>query len=182
MAPPGYLVLGRILKASGIRGEVKVALFAEEWAPFRELSEVWIGPSEGPLRPFRLERCREGRGRVTLKLQGVDSPEAAAGLVGHEVSLPRGAAPDPPEGTYYHYDILGLEVVEGERVLGTVREILETSAHDVYVIQGPEGEWLLPATRVHIRGIDLAARRIAIEPMSGLVSAASEDGERPDAV
>jgi 16S rRNA processing protein RimM len=180
VAPPGYLVLGRIVKAFGVLGEVKVAAFVERWDPFRELIRVWIGPKDGPLRSFGLEAWREGRSGVILKLSGVDSPEAAARLVGHEVSLPRREAPDPPEGAYYHYDILGLEVMDGERALGTVCEILETGAHDVYVIQGPVGEWLLPATRAHIRRIDLATRRIQIEPMAGLVSPLSEHEERPD--
>ncbi len=182
MAPPGYLILGRIVKLHGVHGEMKMAAFVERWAPFRGLTHVWIGPRQGPLRPVALAECREGHGGVILKLQGVDSPEAAARLVGHEVSLPRQQAPDPPEGEYYHYDILGLEVVGGEQALGTVREILETSAHDVYVIQGPVGEWLLPATRAHIRRIDLAARRIEIEPMTGLVIPSSEHGERPDTI
>ncbi len=180
MAPPGYLILGRIVKAFGVRGEVKVAAFVDRWAPFRELTQVWIGPEEGPLQVFGLETWRESRGGVILKLRGVDSPEAATGLLGHEVSLPRREAPDPPDGEYYHYDILGLKVVDGERALGRVREILETGAHDVFVIQGPVGEWLLPATRVHIRRIDVAAGRIQIEPMAGLLSPLSEDEEHPD--
>ncbi len=180
MAPRGYLILGRIVKAHGLRGEIKVAAFAERWAPFSAVRQVWVGPGEGPLRPVPLEACRESGGSLVLKFGGVDSPEAAARLVGQEVSLPREEAPDPPEGAYYYYDILGLEVVEGGRILGSVQEILETAAHDVYVIRGPLGEWLLPATRAHIRRIDLAARRIEIEPMAGLVSASSADEGRPD--
>jgi ribosomal 30S subunit maturation factor RimM len=72
--------------------------------------------------------------------------------------------------------------VEGERPLGSVREILETPAHDVFVVQGPIGEWLLPATRAHIRRIDLAAERIEIEPMTGLVSPSSGGEESPEPV
>jgi 16S rRNA processing protein RimM len=107
----------------------------------------------------------------------VDTPEAAAGLVGHEVAIPRGEAPALPEGTFYHYDVLGLQVWEGDRPLGSVREILETPAHDVYVVQGPTGEWMLPATRAHIRRIDLAAGRIELEPWVNLVTQTSGGDE-----
>jgi 16S rRNA processing protein RimM len=173
MAQPGFLILGRVVKPYGLRGEVKMACFADSWGPFRALSRVWVGPSEGPFQPLRLERAREQERAVVLKLAGVETPEAAAGLVGHEVTVPRADAPSLPDGVFYHYDILGLEVVEGERSLGVVREILEMPAHDVYVVQGPLGEWMLPATRAHIRRIDLVTGRIEISPGMDLASATS---------
>lgn len=182
MAQPGFLVLGRVVKVHGVRGEVKMACLADAWEPFRTLSRVWMGPPDGPFQLFRLERA-QGRGRaVVLKLAGVETPEAAAGLVGHEVAVPRAEAPSPPDGVYYHYDILGLEVLEEGRPLGTVREILETPAHDVYVVRGPLGEWMLPATRAHIRRIDVAAGCIEIEPGMNLAAATSEGEESAEAV
>ena len=69
--------------------------------------------------------------------------------------------------------------------LGRVREIVETPAHDVYVIDGSAGEWLLPATRVHIRRIDLAAGRIELDPAADLsgFAVAEARGERgPESV
>ena len=96
------------------------------------------------------------------------------------MAIPRAEAPDPPEGAFYHYDILGLKVVHGDQSLGTVREILETPAHDVYVVRGPAGEWMLPATRVHVRRIDPAAGRIEIEPgvdVAALLSGGEESAE-----
>jgi len=182
MAPPGFLILGRVVKISGVRGEVKVACFADSWKPFRHLDRLWLGRPGGPFLPLQFERVRE-RGRIViLKLKGVDTPEAATGLVGCEVTIPREEAPPPPEGVYYHYDILGLQVMEGNQFLGTVREVMETPAHDVYVIQGPTGEWMLPATRAHIRRIDLVAKRIEIEPGTDLVNVTSGGAENTEAV
>lgn len=180
MAPPGYLILGRVVKPHGVRGEVKVACFADSWAPFQKVRRLWLGPPEGPFKPFTLEGGRQGDRAVVLKLAGVETPEAAAGLVGYEVAIPRAEAPAPPEGAFYHADILGLEVVHGDQSLGTVREILETPAHDVYVVQGPAGEWMLPATRAHVRRVDLAAGRIEIKPgvdVATLLSGGEESAE-----
>ncbi len=177
MAQPGYMILGHVAKAHGIGGEIKVSLVAESWEPFRDLGRCWLGPPAGPFRSFSLEGGR-GRGReVVLRLGGVETPEAAAGLVGYELAVLRVEAPALPEGTFYHYDILGLQVWEGDRHLGSVCEILETPAHDVYVIQGPTGEWMLPATRAHIRRVDLAARRIELEPWVNLVPQTSGGDE-----
>ena len=173
MARPDYLILGRITKVHGLRGEVKVALYADEWAPFRGLERYWVGPSGGPYHPVAIQAEAEHGRSLALKLAGVDSPEVAAAMVGHEIAIPRADAPPPPDGTFYHYDILGLDVVAGERKLGVVREILETPAHDVYVIDGSTGEWLLPATRVHIRRIDLATGRIEVDPAADLAALAA---------
>lgn len=182
MGQPGFLVLGRVVAVHGIRGEVKMACFADSWEPFRALRRLWLGRPEGPFQLVRLERARPRRRSVLLKLAGVDTPEAAAGLVGCEVAIPRAEAPSPPEGVYYHHDVLGLEVVEGDRRLGTVGEILETPAHDVYVVRGPLGEWMLPATRAHIRRIDLAARRIEVASGLDLLAATSGGEESAEAV
>jgi 16S rRNA processing protein RimM len=182
MAQPDYLILGRVVKRTGVRGEVKMACFADSWEPFRRLGQVWLGPPEGPLREFTLEGGRAQDRWVVLQLAGVDTPEAAARLVGLEVSIPRVEAPPPPEGVFYHYDILGLVVVEGERVLGTVSEILEVAAHDVYVVRGKAGEWMLPATRTHIRRIDLAAGRIEIVSGMDLITATSGGDESAESV
>jgi 16S rRNA processing protein RimM len=173
MAQRGFLILGHIIRTHGVRGELKMACFADSWGPFQDVGRVWVGPPEGPLQPVKLEHAH-GRDRaVVIKLAGVGTPEAAARLVGYEVAVPRAEAPSLPDGMFYHYDILGLEVQEGGRSLGTVCEILEMPAHDVYVIRGPAGEWMLPATRTHIRRIDLAAGRIEIEPGMDLVVATS---------
>jgi 16S rRNA processing protein RimM len=120
-----------------------------------------------------------------LKLAGIDSPETASALAGCELAIPRAEAPQLPEDTFYHYDILELEVVLGERALGTVREILETPAHDVYVIQGALGDWLLPATRAHIRRVDVEAGRIELDPtadVAGLIAGEMAGGTDPESV
>jgi 16S rRNA processing protein RimM len=177
MARPDDLILGWITKVHGVRGEVKVALYADAWAPFSGVACCWVGPSGGPFRPVKIEAATDRGRAVILKLEGVDSPEMAASVIGHDVLIPRAEAPAPAEGTFYHYDILGMEVVAGGRPLGVVRDILETPAHDVYVVDGPTGEWLLPATRVHIRHIDVAAGRIEVDPaadLAGLVGGAAD--------
>src|SRR5574342_391166 len=119
MARPDYLTLGRILKVHGVQGEMKAACLTEPWLPFQTLAHLWVGPPEGPPRCFKLEAGRKQGREAILKLEGVDTPAAASRLIGQEVSMLRAEAPAPPEGHFYHSDILGLLVVEGERALGS---------------------------------------------------------------
>jgi len=179
--PERFLVLGRIVRPSGVRGEVKLTSWSAA-AMFRGLTECWVGPSEGSRRRMTVERARVQGRSAFLKLQGVDTPETAAPLVGAEVAIPRAAAPELPDGSYYHADLLGLAVSDGERPLGEVVEILETPAHDVFVVRSATGEWMLPATRMHIRRIDMEARRIEIVPMEGLVDETPGGGTSPEQV
>lgn len=182
MERTGYLILGQVVRTHGVQGEVKVIPLAAAWQPFGSLRRLWLGPPGGPYRPFEVEAQRARAGAVLLKLAGVESPEAAAPLVGWELAIPREEAPAPPEGAFYHYDILGLEVVcEGE-ALGRVQEILETPAHDVYLIRGAAAEWMLPATRAHIRRIDLAAGRIEVHPEADVPGLIAGGEEPPEAV
>jgi len=178
MSRPGFLILGRVTNASGIRGELAVAWLADSWEPFGSVHRLWLGRPGGVAEPFEVEQGKLRGRAVLLKLAGVESPEAARRLIGCEVSLPRSEAPSPPDGVFYQYDILGLEVFEGGESLGVVHEILETPAHDVYIVRSPGREWMLPATRTHVRRIDLGSGRIEIEPGSDLatVTAEGEDG------
>jgi 16S rRNA processing protein RimM len=174
-----------VTKVHGIRGEVKVVLFADAWTPFRGLTRCLVGPPGGPVQALGIEAGREHGRAIVLKFAGVDSPEAAAALIGCEVAIPRAEAPPPPQDTFYHYDILGLTVVAGARTLGTVGEILETPAHDVYVVRGTSGEWLLPATRAHIRAIDLAGGRIEVDltaDLAGLLAGDATGEADPESV
>ncbi len=182
MAEHEFLILGRVVKTHGVHGEVKVECFADSWQPFRTRDRLWVGPSGGPYRAVTVVRTNARGGSVILGFAGVSDPETASGLVGYEVAIPRAEAPPLPEGAFYHSDIVGLAVEEAGRHLGIVREILETPAHDVYVVRGPLGEWMLPATRSHVRRIDLAAGRIDIEPGTDIETATSGGEESPEAV
>ena len=78
--------------------------------------------------------------------------------------------PALPEGVYYHYQILGLQVVTDDgRALGTVAEILKTGANDVYVVRGEAGEILLPAIESVIRRVAPAEGTLTVHLIEGLL-------------
>ncbi len=172
-ARPHHIRVAEVLRAHGLRGEVQVRLLADSWAALGRPATLTVEPrgAAGP-RPLAVEGVRGGRDRLILKLAGVETREAAAGLAGCRLGMPRAAAPPLPEGQFYHYDILGLAVVDaGGRDLGRVAEILSAPGNDVYVIRGPRGEWLLPAARAVIAAVDLEAGLLRVRDVSGLLGA-----------
>jgi len=89
------------------------------------------------------EGQRHGKS-VILRLEGHDDRDQAAALIGTEIGADRSALPEPEEGHYYWSDLTGLTVVHRDGTeLGKVKEVLETGAHDVMVVQG-EQERLVP--------------------------------------
>ncbi len=141
---PQWILLGRISGLFGVRGAVKIFSFTEDRAAILDYPTWYLGPDHRPIA------VREGAMQgetVTALLAGINDREAARGLLGQEISVPAGALPALGENEFYWRDLLDLQVVNlhGEH-LGAVVRLLETGANDVLVLQGPEGERLVPWT------------------------------------
>jgi 16S rRNA processing protein RimM len=117
----------------------------------------------------RLERHRFHRGRLILKVQGIDDRSSAEELRGSDIDVPLEDAVPLPEGEYYWQQIIGLTVEDAAgRVLGKVVDILRTGANDVYVVSDSRREILVPAIKDVIRLIDLEASCMVVELPPGL--------------
>ncbi|HHL39871.1 MAG TPA: 16S rRNA processing protein RimM [Deltaproteobacteria bacterium] len=162
----GLVVAGRIVGVHGVRGELKLAPYGDPEAfDFREVS-VSAGRR---LRTLGVERARVHKGRILLKLRGLDDRNAAEGLVGAEVLVERAALPRLAEDEYYQCELLGLRVwTEQGRLLGVVKNIIATGGNDVYEVEGPGGEILIPAIKEVVRTVDVEGGRITVRLMEGL--------------
>lgn len=159
------LTCGKIVNTHGLRGEVKALYYTDGPAFFNHVKTLHL--SDG--RTFSLKSCRQNRGAVLLKLEGVDTVEAAKKIVGQEILVARETLPPLPEGRYYIADILGMEMVtDTGRVLGTVVDVFKTGSNDVYTVRG-EREYLIPVIDEVVLSTDLAERRITIKPLKGLL-------------
>jgi 16S rRNA processing protein RimM len=165
---PRYLAVGRITRPWGVRGELKAEILTEDPTRFEGLETVYVGPQ---CVPYCLERARLHRGAVLLKLARCDDRNAAEALRGLLVQVAIEDTLPLEEGEYWLYQILGLEVWTTEdELLGVVREILETRANDVYVVQDRGGrQVLVPALDSVVLDIDLEAGRMLVALPEGLV-------------
>ena len=160
--PQTAVTVGRIVTAHGLRGEVKVDPATDFPERFRPGNRVWVDGE-----PLEITSARDIKALVYLAFRGIADRAAAEALRGKEIK----AAPmgDLGEGQFYQHQIIGLEARDPSgRLLGRIEEIFPTGSNDVYVVRGPEGEMLLPATDDVIRKIDVAAGFIEVELMEGL--------------
>jgi 16S rRNA processing protein RimM len=129
-------------------------------------------PDDEFARRFEICGRLQGRpGEVRLGLEGIEDRDAAEALRGSWVlGDPRDLAKLPP-GEHYWYELVGCRVeTRGGEPIGTVKEIWQTGAHDVLVIEGSDGRRvLLPAVDEFLREIDVAGRRLVIEAIPGLL-------------
>ncbi len=174
---PGRVVLGRVVGAHGLRGQVRVRYFGDGPEHLLNSDELWLCRGEDGVGAdrFSVEHAGTGRGgEARLTLRGVDSRESAISLRGRFVLGDPDLLEALPEGEFYWYQLIGCRVEDGEGVvIGTVREILETGAHDVLVVEASDGtRHLLPAAQALLPEIDIEARRLVVERIPGLLDPA----------
>lgn len=166
------MIVGRVLGSHGVQGFVRVEPLTDDPGRFASLKQVIV---EG--RQYAVSAARVSPGRILVKLEGIDTPEAARALRNEYLRVPFAAAAPLPEGAYYHFQLVGLRVeTTGGEPLGVLAEVLALPANDVYVVRGDRGELLIPAVRDIVTEIDLEARRMVIDPLPGLLPEKPEAG------
>jgi len=117
-----------------------------------------------------VQHTRRRGDSLIVKLAGCDTPEQADALRGLVVRIALATATPLRPNEYFRHQIIGLSVVtlDGDE-LGTLVDILETGAHDVYVVHGPRGEVLLPARVEFVKRVDLAAGRMLVSLLPGMI-------------
>lgn len=170
-AEPRFLVIGRVVRPHGVRGEMRVEVMSEQPERFSWLEHVYLAPDPDEEEPemVAVEKVRFHKGYALLTLAGYNSREAAIGLRGLLVMVPLSEAIPLEEDEYYFYQLEGLKVYSDEgELLGIIQEVLETGANEVFVLQGERGELLLPNTEEVVQEIDLEQRRMTVHLLPGL--------------
>jgi 16S rRNA processing protein RimM len=160
-----YITVGEVLGAWGLKGAFRVRPTTDFPERFDPGEAVFI---DGV--PNTIQSSNWQKGLVIITLAGMDTPEAAAKLRRKTLDIPANELRDLPEGQYYQFDIIGLEVsTTGGTVLGKITDILNCG-NDVYVVKA-EGkkEVLIPATKDVVKSIDIKKGKMFIEPIEGLL-------------
>ncbi len=162
--------IGRVLKPWGVRGEVKVETLTDFPERFKDLRRIYLESPSGKKISAEISAARYVDGAPFLLIAGYDTPEKSRTLNGWYIRIPQEEAVPLPEGSYYWFELIGMEVVsEGGEKLGTITDILQTGSNDVYVIKRGRKEIYIPATREVVRQVDKASNRMVIHLMDGLM-------------
>ena len=156
------ILLGRVLGAFGVRGELKLHSFTDPPAKVLKY-QPWVLVHRGVEREIANARGRDTAKGVLLTLPEVVDRDQAEALAGAEIWVPRSRLPAPKPGEYYWVDLEGLRVVNREGVLlGTVSHLFETAANDVIVVAG-DRERQVPFLDGFVLGVDFDARQVTVD-------------------
>ncbi len=173
-----WVLLARIVRPQGRRGEVLADIFTDFPEHFTERKRLFLRPPQGTetMREARVESHWLHKGRVVLKFSQVDSIADAETLRGFEVVIPREERMPLEGDAVYVSDLLGVRVIDvsrgGAEDAGEITDVEpEAAGPAMLVVRTPAGdERLIPFVRAYLRKIDLEAKRMEMELPLGLLA------------
>ena len=159
-----------ISSTHGVRGEVKVFPTTDDVTRFRQLKKVYLDTGREML-PLEIQNVKFFKQFAILKFKGIDNINDIEKYRGKSLMIDREDAVDLDEDEYFIADMIGMKVyTEDGSEFGTLKDVMETGANDVYIIDSLEhGEVLIPAIRECILDVDMDEERMTIHLMEGLV-------------
>jgi 16S rRNA processing protein RimM len=170
---PRYLLVGEVLRPHGILGELRVRVLTAYPERLVRLKTIYIGRDiDAPdVKPYRLTKGRLHQEYALLKLEGINDRTQAEAFRQMFIMVAIEDAVPLDEGEIYLYQLIGLTVITdtGEK-LGSITEVLETGANDVYIVDSPQyGEILIPITpETHLK-TDTQAGVVIVKLPDGLL-------------
>ena len=153
-----YITIGEIIKAQGIKGELKIKPLTDDVFRFKKLKQVFINGLSYEIKGLRLNG-----GFVYLTLDGISDRTKAEFFVGVMVEIDRINAVDLPENTYFIADIIGCDVFMSDKTcIGKVDYIYQNGAADVYEVKG-ERNVMFPFLNSLIVSIDIDNKKIIVD-------------------
>lgn len=163
------LKVGVITTTHGVGGEVKVFPTTDA-ERFMELEYVILDTGREK-RELTIQNVKFFKNLVILKFEGIDNINDIEKYKGKELWVPREEAQELDEDEYYIGDLIGMDVLleDGTR-FGSLKDVMETGANDVYVVETEEGkEVLLPAIHDCIMDVDIEKNAMTVHLMKGLL-------------
>lgn len=163
-----FVLVGKIVASFGLQGWVKVFSLSDSPSRFLSGTSLWIGRPEEGWKEILVEEVAPQERVLLVRFRGVSSCEEAERLRGFFLAVPREAVSPLPENQFYHFELLGLVVREGERERGRVTSVIEGPAYDYLVVEDNQGEeFLLPFIRVYVKEVNLSEGILQVECPEG---------------
>ncbi len=165
-----FLQVGVISSTHGIKGEVKVFPTTDDVNRFKKMKEVYLdtGKEKIILHPESVKFFKQF---VILKFKEFNNINEVEQYRNKSLLVDREHAVKLRKDEYFIADLIGLKVItDEEKTLGTLKDVLQTGANDVYIVETEDGkEVLLPAIKECILNVDMEAGEVLVHVMDGLL-------------
>ncbi len=178
---PSYLLLGEVLRPHGIRGELRLRVMTDYPERIAKLKTVFLAetPEAKKVTPYQVAGMRMNKDFGILRLREIVDRNQADRLRGLFVLVDLKNAVPLEAGEFYLYQLIGIKVVTGlGETLGTLTEVLETGANDVYIVDSPKyGEILIPVIPETIVTTDIASGVLIVNLPDGLLPTTAQNDD-----
>jgi 16S rRNA processing protein RimM len=169
---PARMVVGRVIRPHGLRGELVVEILSDAPERFGPGVELAAGDPESsqPLRQLEVSAARLHQGRMLLTFEGVEDRDAADPLRGSLLSIPAEAARELADDEFWRHQLVGLDVVDqhGDH-RGVVSDVLPGAAHDLLEVRRPDDRKVLVPAVAALVEVELDAGRLVVQALPGLL-------------
>ena len=164
------VAIAKIAKPRGLKGELVADVLTDFPERFEGLEEVTAVAADGQRRELKIENVWFQNQRVVLKIEGVDSVEAAQDLRNAEICIKESEAVELESDEFYDWQLAGCEVktVDGETI-GKIREVMRTGGTENLVVAGETRDFLIPFAEAICVEVDLEKKRVLVDPPEGLL-------------
>ncbi|WP_461204444.1 ribosome maturation factor RimM [Clostridium sp. DL1XJH146] len=155
-----FLIIGKITRIHGVKGEVKVLPLTDDLKRFKKLNSVYIDKEEIKVIGVKLQP-----NKVIMQFEGIDSVEKAERLKNKEIEIKREDAVELEKGVYFVADLIDCEVLdESNKLIGILNDVIFTGSNEVYVVGG-EKEILVPAIKDVVINVDIEAKKVIVKDL-----------------
>jgi len=165
------IVVARVARTRGLRGEVVADLYTDFPGRFEGLENIMAIAPDGSRRSLQIEEHWFHGNRIVFKFAGYDSIDAAKDLAGYQLAIPASERIELPDHHFYEWELADcrVEAVDGT-VIGRVREVMHTGGVEILVVAGIQGhEFLIPMAHDICVEIDIERKFIRVDPPEGLL-------------
>lgn len=161
-----YIDFGKIVNTHALKGEIKIYSYTDNETNILNLKSVYIDGVK-----YIVEKSRFQKGMFVMKLKGVDCIEQAERLVGLNIMREIKEDEKTSENEFFVKDLEGIDVYDDQGILlGTLEQVFNTGANDVYEIKKQEGTtFYIPAIKRNISSIDIKSRKMVVKNLEGLI-------------
>lgn len=157
--------IAKIVSAHGLNGEVKIFPYTDDLNGFKEYNEIYIDGEELEIISQKITSKF-----IVLKLKGFDYIDDVKRLIDKDVFIDKAQMPSLEEGEYYIHELIAMEVYsEADEFIGIVKDVMETSANHVLVVDHDGKEALIPFVKAFIKELDLKHRKIKVKLIEGIL-------------
>lgn len=157
--------IAKIVSSHGLNGEVKIFPYTDDLKGFKEYKKIYVDGEE-----LEIISQKIASKFIVLKLKGFDNIDDVKKLLNKDAFIDKAQMPSLEEGDYYIHDLIGMEVYsEANEFIGTVKDVMETGANHVLVIDHDGKEALIPFVKAFIKELDLTSKKIKVKLIEGIL-------------